>query len=144
MSKLTKQLKDSGKATFKGPQVKERKKFAPATKVENPKKGGGSYSRKNAFEEDSEDESTDEAKRCKDEARKDCYESDIPKDESKKKSKGSKWFRKEYGIEENTNISKFIECILTKNYVSANKYIKQAVESKIQHRIEQELSTPLF
>jgi len=92
---ISKQMKKTGKAIIKGPQVKERKKFAPATKVEDPKKGKGSYNRKETFDE-------------------------------------------------NTDIAKFIDCILTKNYASANKYIKQAVESKIQAKIEQELSTPLF
>lgn len=92
---ISKQMKTSGKATIKGPQVKDRKRFAPPTKVDSPKKGKGSYNRKETF-----DESTD--------------------------------------------ISKFIECILTKNYADADKYIKQAVESKLQQKIEQELSTPLF
>ena len=41
--KISKELKKSGKATFKGPQVKDRKKFAPPTKVEKSKK---SYNRK--------------------------------------------------------------------------------------------------
>lgn len=45
---------------------------------------------------------------------------------------------------ENTDIVNFIDCILKKNYASANKYIKQAVESKLQNKIEQELETPLF
>jgi hypothetical protein len=42
------------------------------------------------------------------------------------------------------NIEKFIDCVLTKNYASADKYIKQAVEDKIQLKIRQEFSTPLF
>lgn len=92
---ISKQMKQSGKAMIKGPQVKERKHFAPATKVETPKKGKGSYNRKKTFDE-------------------------------------------------NTNIAKFIDSILTKNYASADKYIKQAVESKLQAKIEQELTTPLF
>lgn len=95
---VSKQLKKTGKAKFKGPDVKERKRFAPATKVEKPKKGAGSYTRK---------------------------------------SKNEK-------LDESADIEKFIEAILTKNYASADKYIKQAVEFKLQRRIEQELSTPLF
>jgi hypothetical protein len=48
--KISKQLKNSGKATFEGPQVKDRKKFAPPTKVEKSKK---TYNRtKNSLEED--------------------------------------------------------------------------------------------
>lgn len=92
---ISKQMKKTGKATFKGPEVKERKKFAPATKVESPKRGKGSYNRKETFDE-------------------------------------------------NTNIAKFIDAIFTKNYADADKYIKQAVESKLQSKIEQELTTPLF
>jgi hypothetical protein len=92
---IAKQMRKTGKATIKGPEVKERKRFAPATKVESPKKGKGSYNRKETFDE-------------------------------------------------NTDIRKFIDCILTKNYADANKYIKQAVETKLQARIEKEISTPLF
>jgi hypothetical protein len=92
---IAKQMKKTGKATIKGPNVKERKKFAPATKVESPKKGKGSYDRKETFGE-------------------------------------------------NTNIANFIDAIFTKNYADADKYIKQAVESKLQLKIEQELTTPLF
>lgn len=92
---IAKQMKKTGKATIKGPNVKERKKFAPATKVESPKKGKGSYDRKETFDE-------------------------------------------------NTNITNFIDAIFTKNYADADKYIKQAVESKLQSKIEQELTTPLF
>lgn len=87
--------KGGGKATFKGPEVKERKKFAPSTKVEKSKKGKGSYDRKETFDE-------------------------------------------------NVNIIKFIDSILRKNYASADKYLNNAVERKIQRKIEQELSTPLF
>ena len=48
---VSKQMKKSGKATIKGPKVKERKKFAPPTKVEKSKKGKGSYDRKETFDE---------------------------------------------------------------------------------------------
>ena len=92
---MTKQFKEKGKAEFKGPVVKDRKKFAPKTKVEPAKKGKGSYNRKDKFME-------------------------------------------------NTSIENFIEAILAKNYSDANKYIKQAVEAKIQCKIEEEISTPLF
>lgn len=92
---ISKQMKEKGKATFDGPKVKERKHFAPATKVEKPAKGKGSYDRKKKFDE-------------------------------------------------NTDISKFVEALLLKNYSAANKYLHSAVESKLQDKIEQELSTPLF
>lgn len=47
-------------------------------------------------------------------------------------------------LTENVDICKFIECVLTKNYADANKYLHSAIESKLQARIEQELTTPLF
>jgi stalled ribosome alternative rescue factor ArfA len=92
---MTKQMKKEGKVTIKGPKVKERKAFAPATKVESPKKGKGSYTR------------------------------------SKK-------------ITESNDISRFIECLLAKNYADANKHLNQVVETKLQNKIQQELNTPLF
>jgi stalled ribosome alternative rescue factor ArfA len=92
---ISKKMKTTGKVAFEGPKVKERKKFAPPTKVESPKKGKGSYNRKETFDE-------------------------------------------------NYNIRKFIDCIFTKNYAEADKYIKQAVECKLQDKIKQEISTPLF
>jgi hypothetical protein len=52
---VLKKMKDgNGKATFDGPKVKDRKKFAPVTKVEKPKKGKGAFNRKNAFDEEEE------------------------------------------------------------------------------------------
>ncbi len=95
---VSEQLKSKGKAEFKGPSVKKREKFAPATKVEKPKKGKGSYDRKDDKEV----------------------------------------------VKENSDIIKFIECIISKNYASANKYLNNAVELKIQEKIESELATPLF
>jgi len=50
-------------------------------------------------------------------------------------------------VKENTefiNISKFVEAILTKNYASADKHLKQAVDTKLAKRIQSELNTPLF
>lgn len=92
---VSKQLKSSGKATIKGPQVKNRKKFAPPTKVDSPKKG-----------------------RCA--------------------------YKRDKTLDESNDIVKFIKCVLVKNYASANKYMKRAVESKLQSKIEREFSTPLF
>ena len=48
---ISKQMKNKGSVTFKGPKVKERKVFAPPTKVETPKKGKGSYNRSEKFTE---------------------------------------------------------------------------------------------
>lgn len=66
----------------------------------------------------------------------------MSKPHKSKKGKGSYNRKKTFG--ENTDIVKFIECILTKNYASANKYLNSAVETKLQQKIESELSTPLF
>jgi hypothetical protein len=115
--------KGGGKATFDGPEIKQRKKFAPATKVETPKKGKGSYNRKETSDEDEQS----------------CWKG-YKKQGTKKK--GGKEVNN--CIKENNDISKFIECILTKNYASANKYLKQAVEDKLEKKIQQELNTPLF
>ena len=49
---ISKELKKNGKVTFDGPEVKQRKHFAPATKKDKPKKGKGAYNRKNALEQD--------------------------------------------------------------------------------------------
>lgn len=59
---------------------------------------------------------------------------------SKRKSSKGKFGK----FNENLNIINFIESILTKNYASANKYLNKAVEYKLQKKIENELSTPLF
>ena len=49
-------MKKAKKIVIKGPNVKERKRFAPATKKEAPKKGKGSYERKEtSVDEDEED-----------------------------------------------------------------------------------------
>lgn len=95
---VSKQMKKKGKAEFDGPKVKERKKFAPATKVEKPKKGKGSYTRDKKVQE----------------------------------------------FKENSEIINFIKCLSVKNYALANKYLNNAVELKIQDRINSELETPLF
>lgn len=52
--------------------------------------------------------------------------------------------KKRKKMEESTDIASFIESILNKNYAEANKYLNNAVELKIQKRIEQELAKPLF
>ena len=122
---VSKQIKKTGKAVIKGPQVKERKKFAPATKIEKSKK---SYDRKKeTFDEDEE---------------KACWKG------YKKKGTKMKGDKKVNNcVKENTetsNISKFVEAILTKNYARANKHLKQAVETKLAKRIQSELNTPLF
>jgi hypothetical protein len=160
---VAKQMRKTGKATIKGPEVKERKRFAPATKVEKPKKGKGSYNRKNA-EEDEEGLGTVPLRRDPAPAKKKLKfgkrKVDFPKEEYTDNGPGTvpnrrvrsdqemKDMKKPLGgkrrYSENTNIVKFIDSILSKNYAAADKYIKQTVECKLQSKIEQELSTPLF
>lgn len=50
--KISKEIKDKGKVAFDGPKVNGRKKFAPKTKVETPKKGKGSKKKKETFVDD--------------------------------------------------------------------------------------------
>jgi hypothetical protein len=52
--------------------------------------------------------------------------------------------RIENALKESTNLSKFIEAIMTSNHAEAHKQLKQAVNSKIQNRIAQEINNPLF
>lgn len=47
-------------------------------------------------------------------------------------------------LSESVSISKFIEAIMTKNHAQAHKQLKQAINSKIQKRIAQEIDNPLF
>jgi hypothetical protein len=73
----------------------------------------------------------------------DLYD-DKPVDSNLKKQNKAKKPAKDTIRKESTDIVNFIEAIMLKNYASANKYIKQAVESRLQEKIEQELQTPLF
>jgi stalled ribosome alternative rescue factor ArfA len=59
-----------------------------------------------------------------------------------KKGKGS--YNRNQELHENNDITAFINCIFEKNYNAANKYLTDVLNSKIQQRIENELSTPLF
>jgi stalled ribosome alternative rescue factor ArfA len=59
-----------------------------------------------------------------------------------KKGKGS--YNRNQELHENNDITAFINCIFEKNYNAANKYLTDILNSKIQQRIENELSTPLF
>jgi hypothetical protein len=125
MGKTYKDLKKQGKHVFDGPKVKQRKHFAPATKTERPKKGKGSYDRGEAFDEDEE--------------KKDCWDGYEKKGTKKK---GGKTVNN--CVKESTNLSKFIEAIMTNNHAEAHKHLKQAVNDKIQNRIAQEIDNPLF
>jgi hypothetical protein len=126
---LSKQMKKSGKVTFKGPNVKDRKKFAPATKVETPKKGKGSYNRKNKNDEDEESKS--------------CWKGYVKKGMKKKGDRKVPNCVKE-SYEENATIHRFVNSVLSKNYSKADDYLKRIVEQKLAKKIKAELNTPLF
>lgn len=121
--KNSKEIKSKGKITMKGPKVKERKKFAPPTKVEKSKKD---YDRKKKTVDEDEEE-------------KSCWKG-YKKEGTKKK--GGKTVNN--CVEESTNISEFIEAVLLKDYAKANEHLKQAVEAKLAEKIQSELNTPLF
>ncbi len=57
----------------------------------------------------------------------------------KKQNKGKKNVVKESAL-----ISNFIKCVAEENYAEANKYLKQVIESKLQAKIAQAISTTLF
>lgn len=122
--KSYKDLKKDGKVTLDSPKVKERKKFAPATKAEKVKKGKGSYNRKNAFEEDEE---------------KTCWKGYEKKGTKKKSGKTVN-----NCVKESTNICNFLEALITKDHAKAHEYLKKTINDKLKMRIEQEIDTPLF
>jgi len=123
---VTKKMKQGGgKAVFEGPKVKERRHFAPPTKVEKPKKGKGSYERKKPVEEDEE--------------KKACW-----KGYEKKgmKKKGDKMVNN--CVKESVSILKFVEAIMAENHAEAHKHLKDVINQKLQQKISQEIEKPLF
>lgn len=159
---VAKQVSKDGKATFKGPNVKERKHFAPATKVEP---SGKNYNRKKkGFDEDEEGLGTVPLKREQSRHEKIGSElknkgqgkpkidysklGEVPlKRDTPPKNKLQKMddeMKKRKTVKENNSISKFVDCILTSKFASANKYLKQVVDKKIADKIASELNTPLF
>lgn len=158
MSKTYKDLKKQGKHVFDEPTVKQRKHFAPATKTEKPKKGKGSYDRGNAFDEDEESysgqykkgETSEAKKRDLDANRKNRKNNpksklgDLKEIEDEDTNKIPLKDRIDNALKESTNLHKFIEAIMTDNHAEAHKHLKQAINSKIQNRIAQEIEKPLF
>jgi hypothetical protein len=124
MGKTYKDLKKQGKHVFDGPEVKQRKHFAPGTKTDKPKKGKGSFERNKGVDEDEQTTCWDGYKK------------------KGTKKKGSKTVNN--CVKESTNLSKFIEAIMTSNHAQAHKQLKDAINSKIQERIAQEIEKPLF
>tara|TARA_R110002167_G_scaffold45083_2_gene135582 strand:- start:10378 stop:10893 length:516 start_codon:yes stop_codon:yes gene_type:complete len=165
-----KQVKEDGKASLPESKVKQRKNFAPKTKPFKSKGSGKGKDpakrNKKVSEEDEQEfgevplkrEPSRHEKRGRDMKRKGQGKRSEPIDHSKlgsvplkrdpkpknKIQQMDNQLKKGKAIKENSNISKFIECILSKNYSEADKYIKQAVESKLQSKIEKELTKPLF
>lgn len=122
---VVKQMKKGGgKAAFEGPNVKERKHFAPSTQRHKAKKGKGSYDRKKSFDENEE---------------KACWKG--YKKEGMKK-KGDKIVNN--CVKESNSILNFLEAIMTKNHSDAHKYLKDTIDKKLQMRIADEINTPLF
>jgi stalled ribosome alternative rescue factor ArfA len=125
MSKKFKDLKKDGKVTINAPKVKERKKFAPATKVEKPKKGKGSYERKKTAEEDEE--------------KKACWKG-YKKQGMKKK--GDK--KVNNCVKESSEIYKFVGCILGEDHAAAQKHLTNIINNKLEKLISLEIEKPLF
>lgn len=123
-SVFKKMKKGGGVAEFEGPNVKERKHFAPPTKTHKAKKGKGSYERKKSYDEDEQ---------------KACW-----KGYKKKgmKKKGDKMVNN--CVKESTAIHKFVEALITKNHSNAHEFLKNAIDEKIKKRIEAEIDTSLF
>ena len=122
---VVKQMKKGGgKVAFEGPNVKERKHFAPSTQKHKSKKGKGSYDRKKSFDENEE---------------KACW-----KGYKKKgmKKKGDKIVNN--CVKESNSILNFLEAIMTKDHAKAHEYLKNTIDQKLQMRIADEINTPLF
>jgi hypothetical protein len=123
--KISKEIKEKGKVSFDGPKVKERKHFAPPTKTDKPKKGKGSYDRKNAFGEDEEGE--------------DCWDGYKKKGTKKKSGKTVN-----NCVKESTEVQSFIDCVIEKEHSKAFDHLKKIVELKLAALIEKEIDKPLF
>ncbi len=121
---IGKQMRKEGKATFKGPNVKERKPFAPPTQTHKSAKAYDRKKSKNAFEEDEE---------------KSCW-----KGYEKKgmKKKGKKTVPN--CVKESTAIADFISALMTGDQAQAHKHLKDALNAKIAKRIASEIDTPIF
>lgn len=59
----------------------------------------------------------------------------------KNKKKDSK---KEKVVKESTLIANFIKCIAEEKYAEANKYLQQAIHSKLEAKIAQSIKPTLF
>jgi hypothetical protein len=124
MGKTYKDMQKTGKHVFDGPKVKDRKRFAPATKVEKPKKGKGSFERNKRIPEEAEE-------------KKDCWDGYKKQGTKKKGGRTVNNCVKE-------SVIKFVDATLDKNYAKASAYLKDAIQKKLQLRIQNEINKPLF
>lgn len=165
MPKITQEISKNGKAAFtkkvNSPTDKGRGVMPPPSKAHKKEKGKGSYDRendrkndrKNAFNDDGDEneesysgqykkgETSEAKKEALDKIRKNKKNKpDIKdfKDFTKSEKKGDKI------VKESHNLAKFIEAIMTSNHAEAHKQLKDAINSKIQERIAQEIEKPLF
>jgi hypothetical protein len=120
-----KQMRKEGKAIFKGPNVKERKPFAPPTQTHKSAKAYDRKKSKNAFEEDEE--------------KKSCWKGYEKKGMKKKGDK-----KVPNCVKESTAITDFISALMTGDQAQAHKYLKDALNAKIAKRIADEIDTPIF
>lgn len=195
--------KNNGKVAFDGPEVKQRKRFAPVTKTES---SGKQYKRKSKYGDGFKNEDNEEnlsnriskalekypdgeevtidslkkefKKRGYDlksfdkESRDNMFKKPIknngkngkngnktkikkpPEEDNEKcwkgykkqgtKEKRGKTVNNCVEVKESTDLSKFIEAIMTSDHAEAHKQLKNAINSKIQKRIAQEIDNPLF
>ena len=52
--------------------------------------------------------------------------------------------QEEKQLKESYNIAQFIKAVSEENYASAHKYLRSAIDAKIQSRIAAAISKPLF
>lgn len=71
---------------------------------------------------------------------------DIDKDGNKKESmkKAVKDKKKKKIVKESTLLANFIKCIAEEKYAEANKYLQQAIHSKLETKIAQSIKPTLF
>lgn len=149
MPKITQEINKNGKAAFtkkvNSPTDKGRGVMPPPSKAHKKGKGKGSYDRKNAFEEDEQlPDPPSEIYVDKEHLKKKKGKTSKFKDFRKDKDETPLKDRIDNALKESTNLHKFIEAIMTNNHAQAHKQLKQAVNSKIQKRIAQEIDNPLF
>ena len=148
-SNISKEMKSFGKTGKIGTSKPKSKKKAQkqAVAIAYAKAGKG---KKKKPEEDSESKAKGKIKR-KDGSysKRGLWDNIRAKKGSGKKPtkemlKQERKIKKEDKINENAMITSFINCIFEKNYNAANKYLTDILNSKLQKRIENELTTPLF